>query len=65
MLFAHFLFLSKMKLGAGDRSTQENFKIVWKHGPIVIHAYVENKAILEDILLYRASEYKQIGNLGC
>ena len=28
--------------------------------PAVLHAYVENQAMLEPILLYRVSKYKQI-----
>ena len=27
--------------------------------PVVLHAYFENQAILEPILLYRASKYEQ------
>ena len=40
----------------------KNRKIVWKHGPkkrVVLRAYVENQTILDPILLYRASKYKQ------
>ena len=31
----------------------------------VLRAYVENQAILESILLYRVSKYKQTKNPGC
>ena len=32
---------------------------------VVLYVYVENPAILEPILLYRASKYKQTKEQGC
>ena len=42
-------------------SVTRNGKIVWKHGAelTVLRTYVENQAILEPILLCRASKCKQ------